>query len=97
RALGRVALGVGERRAQDALGVDALVGPEAAVLGGHGSGLHRVGDLGERDRLAVLVGELTELGLAVLVVDERGLGLVGLVLAWDRRLLVGEVEDRAHH
>ena len=48
----RVALRVGERGPDDALGVDALVAVEGAVLRGDGGVLHRLRDVGQRDRLA---------------------------------------------
>ena len=47
----RVAAGVAERRPQDALGVDALVGLEGAVLGGDHRVLHVLRHVGQRDRL----------------------------------------------
>ena len=92
RALGAVAAGVAERRAEDALGVDALVGPEALVLGGDHGLLDVVRHLAVGDRLAVLGGELTQLGLAVGVVDLGRLGLEVGVGVGDRRLGVGVVE-----
>ena len=70
----RVAARVAERRPQDALGVDAVVGPERAVLRGDDGVLHVLRHLVERDRVAVLGGELAELGLAVGVVDVRRSG-----------------------
>ena len=83
--LGVVAARVAERRADDALGVDPLVGPEGPVLGRDDGVLDRVGHLVERDRLAVLGRVLPELGLAVGVVDEAGLGLEVLVGPRGRR------------
>ncbi len=88
RALRRAALGVGEGGPQDALGIDAAVGPEGAVLGGDDRVTHMLGHLLERDRLAVLLHEPAQTGLAVLVVDVRGLGLEVLVGCGDRRRAV---------
>src|SRR5690606_13052626 len=48
RALAGVATGVGEERAQDALGVDPLVGPERLVLRGDDGVLQRLRHLGQR-------------------------------------------------
>ena len=90
--LGRVAAGVAEGRAEDALGVDALVGPEALVLGGDDRVLDGLRHLLERDDVAVLRGVLAELGLAVAVVDERRLGLEVLVGVRDVDGLVEEDE-----
>ena len=95
--LGGIALGVGERRAQDALRVDAAVGVEGAVLRGDGGVLHRLRHVGERDRLTVLLGEPTDLGVAARVVDVGRLGLEGLVGVRDLGVLVGEVEDADQH
>ncbi len=97
RALGGVALGVGERRTKDALRVDAVVGVEGAVLRSDRGVLHRLGDLRERDRLAVLVGELPDLRLAARVVDVARLRLEGGVRVRDLGVLVGEVEDPHQH
>ncbi len=93
RALGGVALRVGERGAEDALRVDAAVGVERAVLSGDRRVLHRLRDVGQRDRLAVLLREAADLALPARVVDEGGLGLEGLVGVGDRGVAVGEVAD----
>ena len=87
------ARGVVEHRAQDALDVDAGVGPEGLVLGGDHRVLDRVGHLVVGDDRTVLRGERAELGLAVGVVDARGLGLEVLVGARDVDGAV-EVEER---
>ncbi len=92
RALRAVAAGVAERRPDDALGVDALVGPEALVLGRDDRLLDVVGHLAVGDRLAVLGREGAQLGLAVGVVDARRLGLEVGVGVGDRGLGVGVVE-----
>ena len=97
RTLGGVALRVREGRPEDALRVDALVGPEGAVLGGDRGVLHDLRDVRERDRLTVLVRELAQLGLAVGVVDVGRLGLVRRVRVGDLGALVGEEEDPADH
>ena len=91
-ALRGAAARVAERRAQDALGVDALVGLEAAVLGGDHRVLHVLGYVGQGDARAVLVGEPADLVLAVGVVDERRLRLEVLVRVRDvgGRVAVGE-------
>ena len=97
RPLRRVALRVGERRPQDALRVDAAVGVEGAVLRSDRSVLHRLRDVGERDRLTVLLGEPADLGLPARVVHEGRLRLEGLVGVGDLGVLVGEVEDPGQH
>ncbi len=91
-ALRGAAARVAERRPQDALGVDALVGLEAAVLGGDDRVLHVLGYVGQGDARAVLVGEPADLVLAVGVVDERRLRLEVLVRVRDvgGRVAVGE-------
>ena len=91
-ALRRTAAGVVERRADDALGIDAAVGPEGPVLGGDHGVLQLLRHVAVGDDLAVLRGVLPELGLAVVVVDERGLGLEVLVRVRDRGGLV-EVDE----
>ena len=93
-ALGVAALGVVERRPDDALGVEAAVGPEGAVLGGDHRVLHVGRDVGERDVGAVLLGELAEHRLAVGVVDVGGLGLEPLVGRGDVHPGVGVGEQR---
>ncbi len=66
-------------RAGDPADGDALVGVEVAVLRGD----HRLADLlgngGQGNRLAVLFGHPGHLGLAVVVVDDGGLGVGQLV------------------
>jgi hypothetical protein len=97
RALRRAALGVVERGPDDALRVDAAVGPERRVLPGHDGVLDGLGHLVERDGLPVLGGELPELVLAVRVVDERRLGLEVLVGVGHVDRLVEEDEPGHRH
>ena len=94
RTLGRLARRVAEGGAQDALGVQASVLPEGAVLRGDHRVLHVLGHLRERDAGPVLRGEAAELGLAVVVVDEGGLRLEVLVGVRNvgRGVDVGEAE-----
>jgi hypothetical protein len=94
RALAGIAAGVGEERAQDALGVDALVGPEGLVLRGDHRVLHGLRHLRQRDRDAVLVLVVgAELLLAVAVVDEGGLRLERRVGRGDADRLVEHHDD----
>ncbi len=77
---------------------EARVGVEAAVLRREDSLLHGVRHLGERHRLAVAlgVGEAGHLGLAVVVVDDRGLGVGEVVGRGDLDRRVGDGHgDRA--
>ncbi len=96
--LRRVPAGVAEGRPDDALRVDAPVGPERLVLSRDDGVLDVLRHLLERDGLAVLGGVPAELGLAVGVVDERRLGLEVLVRVRDLDRLVEEDEraDREH-
>ena len=101
RTLRRVAAGVAEGRPDDALRVDPLVGPERLVLGRDDGVLDVLRHLLQGDGLAVLGGVPAELGLAVLVVDERRLRLEVLVRVRDLDRLVEEDErpdgqHRAH-
>ncbi len=92
-ALGVAAGRVVERRPEDPLGVEPLVGPERAVLRGDDGVLDVVGDLAQLDAGAVLLGELPEDRLAVGVVDIARLGLEPLVRVRDVGSGVGDGEQ----
>ena len=62
-------------RAGDAAWGDPGVGVEVAVLGGDDRLLQVRGDAGQGNRLPVELGNAGHLGLAVVVVDDRGLGI----------------------
>ena len=72
-AAGVIVSGHTDDRTRQALDGDAAVLVEAVVLSGDGRLLHRCRDLVDRDVLAVLGLEGPEHGLAVVVVDRRGL------------------------
>ena len=95
--LGRPALDRGDEGATDAGGADALVLVEAAVLGGEQGVLHVHRHLRQRHRLTVAVhlGDPVHLGLAVAVVDDRGLRLGQLVRRGDADRHPGH-RDRGH-
>ena len=86
--LGGVGGEVRQRGPEQAADVDAVVAVELAVLDGEEGDLDLVGDLVERDRLAVLQLEDGDLG----AVDVVGVGALGQRLErrqLDRQLLVG--------
>ena len=83
-------------RAGDAGRRDAAVLVERAVLGREHRLLHGLGHLVQRDDDPVLLAEAADLGLAVVVVDDRGLRADQVVGLRDRRHGVGDA-DRGHH
>ncbi len=66
-------------RAEDALHIDAGMVEEALVLTGHHGLLHGLGDLLQRNDLAVLGVELGKRGFAVVEIHRRTLGKTGHV------------------
>ncbi len=95
-ALRGPALEVVPERAADALGRDAVVLVERAVLGREHRLLDVLGNLVDRDVDAVLVAEPADLGLAVAVVDDGRLRTGQLVRRRDVGLRVGHAHQGDH-